>query len=173
MSMKGTSSLGSDFRTIYSFLNLKECPIVFGIPTHQLISGPTKGMEEPQQFSISFGLGVGKVKLGSKVNEILALLANDFPRTDYDVIASSAREEIHICIPQWGIRCRFLPKSQSLYLIDITDVQSCPYSLNGALIFQKSHKTTFKSLQKVLGPSFPGISTICGLIQSILLLLLV
>lgn len=115
---------------------------------------------EERQFFIGFGTGVGQVKLGARVNEILALLANDFPRTDYDLITHSAREEIHIYIPKWGMRCRFLPKSQSLYLIDIVDVQSCPYSLNGTLIFQKGQKTTFKSLQKVLGPSFPGTVTI-------------
>jgi hypothetical protein len=34
-----------------------------------------------QHFSVGFGMGVGKVKLGALVNEILSLLANDFPRT--------------------------------------------------------------------------------------------
>jgi hypothetical protein len=83
------------------------------------------------------------------------------------LIAHSSREEIHIYIPQWGMRCRFLPRSQSLYLIDILDTQSCPYSLNGVLIFQKNHKTTFKSLQKVLGPSFPGMTTVFRFLPSL------
>jgi hypothetical protein len=113
-------------------------------------------MTEETHFSISFGVGAGKVKIGAKVNEILSLLASDYPRTCYDLISHSTRDEIQIWIPVWGMRCRFLPKSQSLYLIDIIDTRSCPYSLNGASIFQNNHKTTLKTLQKVLGPSFPG-----------------
>jgi hypothetical protein len=109
-----------------------------------------------ETFAISFGAGAGRVRIGSKVNDILSLLASDYPRTSYDLISLSMKDEIQISIPLWGMRCRFLPKSQSLYLIDIIDTKSCPYSLNGATIFQNNHKTTLKSLQKVLGPSFPG-----------------
>lgn len=116
-------------------------------------------------FPITFASCVGKVKLGMKVNDLLSLLVNEYPRVNYDLIAYSIQEEIQIYIPQWGMRCRFLPRSQSLYLIDILDIQSCPYSLNGVTIFQSNYKTTFKNLQKVLGPSFPGNSLyrICNL----------
>lgn len=109
-------------------------------------------------FSISFGSCVGKVKLGMKVNEMLNLLVHEFPRVGYDLVGYSIQDEIQIYIPQWGMRCRFSPRSQSLYLIDILDLQSCPYILNGVTVFQSNHRTTFKSLQKVLGPSFPGIT---------------
>lgn len=109
-----------------------------------------------EQFNINFGINVGKFKLGSKINEILLIFAYEFPRIHFNLYFNSIKDEIHILINIWSLRLRFLIKTQSLYLIDIFNINSLPYFYNGILISQSEHITTFKSMQKLLGPTFPG-----------------
>jgi hypothetical protein len=116
-------------------------------------------MESEEHVVIAAGSGVGRFRLGSQLNDVLSLMSNDFPRTNMEVDlfnkANDSGDDIHVSVPEWGIRLRFQSLSQKLYMIDIINFEKTNYSLNGSLI-EGEEVVTLKSLQKALGPSFPG-----------------
>ena len=116
-------------------------------------------MESDRAIHISVGTGVGRFRIGSLINDVIALMSNQFPRTSMDIDlhyqTDASPENIHVYIPEWGISLRFQSHSQKLYMIDIVDCKKLAYSLNGT-VFSAEEPATLKSLQKALGPSFPG-----------------
>lgn len=118
-------------------------------------------MDSEEQVIIIAGSGVGKFRLGSQLNDVISLMSNEFPRTnmDVDVInkGNGDGDDIHLSVPEWGIRLRFQTLSQKLFMIDIVDFEKIRYSFNGSIIGGQDEVMTLKSLRKALGPSFPGI----------------
>ncbi len=66
-------------------------------------------------------------------------------------------QEIVISLLDWGIRLRFQPVSQKLYMIDLYDLALRPVAIRGETFGGDKHVTvSYDSLHKVLGPAFPG-----------------
>lgn len=118
-------------------------------------------VEENSCFNVNFGIGVGMFQLGTHINDLLKLFSKEYPRLTLEVLFSDqvnvSIADIQINIPQWGIRLRFQPLSQRLYLIDVHDFHAAiGFNINGHVIRDHKHATTFSNLQKALGPIFPG-----------------
>ena len=115
-------------------------------------------MDEP--FVISFGEGVGPLRLGMNVYQTLDMLNDLYPRLNVEIVFPHPHdvmtENIHFVLVDWGIRLHFLPLSQTLVLIDIFDTSLLNYYINGTYVSEKSMPTTLEMLQKSLGPTFPG-----------------
>jgi len=114
--------------------------------------------DEP--FQINSGVGLSKFKLGMSINETIEYLTKEFPRVHYDLTigdyTTQESSELQLCIPCWGVRLRYLPLSQKLFIIDIYDLKCTAFEMNDTVIHDTKHKTTLKSLQNTLGPLFPG-----------------
>ena len=143
---------------IYSYCEFQTRTKV-GIIWYRLVRHATKIMNSEEFVHISFGSMVGGFRIGSRINEVLALMANEYPRINMNVDLcpkeKNASADIHISIPEWGIRLRFQSLSQKMYLIDITNFE-ISYSLNGTVV-SSDDNITLRGLQKTLGPSFPGM----------------
>ncbi|CAM9317352.1 unnamed protein product, partial [Ectocarpus fasciculatus] len=62
-----------------------------------------------------------------------------------------------ICLLGWGIRLRFQPVSQSLFMIDYYDITRRPFSIKGSAFGgDPAQSVTFEMLHKYLGPTLPG-----------------
>jgi hypothetical protein len=89
------------------------------------------------------------------------MFSSEYPRLQLEVFFSDqdniSASDIQVNVPQWGIRLRFQPLSQRLYLIDIHNFNvAISFNINGYIIRDKAQATTFSQLQKALGPTFPG-----------------
>ena len=118
-------------------------------------------LEDSSCFNVNFGASVGRFKLGTHVNDILEVFSSEYPRLQLEVSFSDQENvsacDIRVNVPQWGIRLRFQPLSQRLYLIDIHDFNvAIAFNINGYVIRGQEQVTTFSQLQKALGPTFPG-----------------
>lgn len=110
---------------------------------------------------IILGISVDKFKLGMGVSETIALISRDYPRLNFEVSFPRAEkvlsQEVIISLLDWGIRLRFLPVSQKLYMIDIYDLGLRAVAIRGTTFGGDKHGViTYDSLHKVLGPAFPG-----------------
>lgn len=75
-----------------------------------------------------------------------------FPRAD-----KALNQEIMLSLLDWGLRLRFLPVSQTLYLIDHYDISLKKIAIKGSIFGGDLNPTTFEMLQKNLGPTLPGM----------------
>lgn len=112
-------------------------------------------------FNVTFGSAVGRFKLGVHINDVLEMFSNEYPRLQLELTFCDeedlAAADIRVNVPQWGVRLRFQPLSQTLYFIDIHNFDvAISFNVNGYIIRGQEQTTTFNHLQKALGPSFPG-----------------
>ena len=114
-------------------------------------------------YQIIFGVGVGWLRLGSHINDILETFSREYPRLEFEIMfpgdagAVETGDDVLVNVPQWGIRLRFQPLSQTLYFIDVHSFKvNITFSINGILVRGQEQVTTFSQLQKALGPTFPG-----------------
>ena len=114
-------------------------------------------------LQIRFGVGLSDIPLGMQVSDFLSYLSKEWPRLKVEIVAPVSsllfEKDVIVDIKEIGIIFHFLPKSQRLYLIDIYDICKADFVLKGETFgksFTSNGATTFASLQKCLGPSFPG-----------------
>lgn len=109
---------------------------------------------------VIFGERVGNLRLGTHINKVVEYFKENYSRENIEIafpnINSCNCEEIVIKIPEFGIRLRFQPLSQCLYIIEIFNVQKKLFSIHGTVFGNGGIVPTFKSLQRALGPAFPG-----------------
>lgn len=65
-------------------------------------------------------------------------------------------QEIMISLTDWGVRLRFQPVSQRLFLIDWFDLSLRRFSIKGTAFGGDAQPVTFEMLHKLLGPTLPG-----------------
>lgn len=128
-------------------------------------------------WPISFGSGVGIIKLGTNVADFInKTIAEGFPRSKVNII-SAAPEELFtvgtsVDLVDLGILCHFHPKTEKLILIMCYDLTKVSYDLKGLAfgLHQGIARTTsvlrnnsnsyliphLEMIHKALGPSFPG-----------------
>jgi hypothetical protein len=113
--------------------------------------------------SIVFGEGVGPFRLGMGISEAVSVLSNDHHRLNFEINFPQPEkvlnEEIIISLLSWGIRLRFQPASQKLYLVDYYDISQRRFSIKGSVFGgggQANSPVTFEMLHKYLGPTLPG-----------------
>jgi hypothetical protein len=114
-----------------------------------------------EKYDIIFGKRIGHFSLGLNINDSLHLFRERYPRIRLDIIQPHITdclvEEITINVKDWGLRLRYQPLSQQLYIIEIYDFTKVEFTLHGNVnVGTLEHSSTLKSLQKILGPSFPG-----------------
>lgn len=112
-------------------------------------------------FNVVFSMSVGMFRLGATVNDTLDMLSDKYPRLQLDLHFSDqehvCESDVQVNIVEWGIRLRFQPLSQKLYMIDVHNLDTfVSYIINGFLIRNHDHPTTLNLLRKALGPLYPG-----------------
>lgn len=132
---------------------------------------------------IAFGVGLDKFKLGMGVSEAISIISADHPRYAdavrmlhilFLIIYSRCfhrlkfeinfprpekvlNQEIMITLLDWGIRLRFQPVSQRLFLIDYYDITLRKFAIKGSTFGgDATQPVTFEMLHKSLGPTLPG-----------------
>jgi hypothetical protein len=114
--------------------------------------------------SVVFGVGVDRFRLGMGVTAAVAVLSNDYPRLNFEInfprVEKVLNQEVIISVLGWGIRLRFLPVSQKLYMVDYYDISQRRFSIKGSVFGGQDEgaaaTVTFDMLHKYLGPTLPG-----------------